>query len=126
MRTIAIASLAVIACAACSAVWFVAALKPASPGAFAFLVVWLAAPHAAMAATLLVRERQRPAPRSWHIIAIMVSIAGVLFLADVIYWHTDAQNAIAVVFTPLYQALTLAVLLALTALASRIVPRPQP
>jgi hypothetical protein len=41
----------------------------------------------------------------------MVSTCGILFLVDVIFWHPDAQGAIAVVMTPIFQGAALVLLL---------------
>lgn len=108
-----------IAAAACTTVWFVGAMKPTSAAAFAVFSIWLISPHAAMAAALLHLERRRAASAHWHIVAIIVSLGGVLFLADVIFWHTDAQGALAVLMAPVLQGVALAFLLPLSAWASR-------
>ena len=109
-----------IAGAAVTTVWFVAVLQPTTTAAFAAFAAGLVSPHAAMAAGLLFLQRKGAAPAHWHVIAIVVSVGGVLFLADRIFWHTDAQGGIAVLMAPLLQGIALAVLLPLAALASRL------
>jgi hypothetical protein len=47
----------------------------------------------------------------WYVVAVIVSIGGILFLADVIFWQRDAQGAIAVLMTPLFQGGMLVLLL---------------
>lgn len=119
MKRIAAPGFLAIAASACITVWFVAAMKPTSPAAFLFFSAWLVSPHAAMATVLLLLQRKGAAPAHWYVIAIVVSIGGVLFLADVIFWHTDAQGAIAVLMAPWLQGIALAVLHALSALVYR-------
>jgi hypothetical protein len=119
MKGIAACGFLAIAAAACTTVWFVGALKPASATAFAAFSAWLVSPYAAMAAALLFLERRGAAPVHWPVVAIVVSAGGVLFLADVIFWHTDAQGAIAVLMAPLLQSIALAVLLPLSGWAFR-------
>jgi len=93
-----------LATAACTSVFFVSALRPTSTGAFAFFAIWLTLPYAIMAAALILLQRKCMASFHWHVVAIIVSTAGMLYLADVIFWHPDAQGAIAVLITPLFQA----------------------
>jgi hypothetical protein len=107
---------AAIAAAAVTTVCFVAYLRPTSAVAFAAFSAWLVSPHAAMAVALRLRERKDSAPASWHAIAILVSIGGLLVMADPIFWHIDPQGAIAVVMAPILQFIALAVLLPAAAL----------
>jgi len=109
----------VIAVAACTTVLFVSALKPTSSGAFLFFAVWLIFPHAIMSAALVVLQRKGAASFHWYVVAAMVSIGGILFLADVIFWHPDAQGAIAVLMTPILQGGALVLLLPVVWWASR-------
>ncbi|MFC5500568.1 hypothetical protein ACFPOE_23700 [Caenimonas terrae] len=113
-----------IAAAAGTTVWFVSALKPTSPAAFLFFAAWLVSPYAAMVAVLVARKGV--APVHWHVVAVAVSIGGVLYLANAIFWHTDAQGALAVVMAPLLQGMALAVLLPLSGWAFRRTQNRQP
>ena len=106
-----------ITAAAGTTVWFVAAMKPTSAAAFAVFCAWLISPHAAMAAALALRERKGGAPANWYVVAIIVCAGGALFLANMIFWRTDAQGALAVLMAPLFQGIALVVLLPLTWLA---------
>jgi len=110
MKWIAPAALLLIAVAAGTTLMFVSVLKPTSPGAFVFFAGWLIAPHAVMGAALVLLRRRRVVTFHWDAVAVMVSAGGVLFLADVIFWHPDAQGAIAVLMTPLLQCGALALL----------------
>lgn len=92
-----------IAIAACITVLSVSALEPTSTGAFIFFAVWLSFPYIIMGAVLIVLQRKGTASFYWYIATIIVSIGGVLFLADVIFWHPDAQGAIAVLMVPILQ-----------------------
>lgn len=121
MRSPWIASFGFVAitAAAGSTVWFVGAMKPTSTAAFAIFAAWLVSPYAAMAAALLFLERKGGAPVHWYVVAIIVCIGGVLFLADLIFAHSDAQGALAALTAPLLQGVALAVLLPLSGWASR-------
>lgn len=100
-----------MAIAACTTVWFVSALKPTSIGAFVFFCVWLISPYAIMSAALMFLVSKDRLSFHWHIVAVIVSAGGILFLADVIFWHPDAQGAIAVLMTPILQGVALVLLL---------------
>lgn len=119
MKLIATFGFLAIAAAACTTVWFVVAMKTTSAAAFAVFCAWLISPHAAMAAVLALLERKGAAPAHWYLVAIIVCAGGALFLADLIFWHTDAQGALAVLMAPLFQGIALAVLLPLSWLAFR-------
>ena len=93
----------VIGIAACATVWFVTVLKPSSAGAFIFFVLWLVLPYAAMAATLVFLSSGSSALPHCAWLAGLLGIAGILFLAEVIFWHLDAQGALAVLMVPLLQ-----------------------
>jgi len=58
-------------------------------------------------------------PARCHVIAIVVSAGCILLLADVIFWHTDAQGAIAVLMAPSFQGAALVVLLPIAWALSR-------
>ena len=100
-----------IAVAAGSTVLFVNALKPTSTGVFVGFAVWLILPYAVMSAVLMFLQRKGAASFHWHVAAAIVSIVGILFLANVILWHPDAQGAIAVLMTPILQGGALALIL---------------
>ena len=119
MKPIATMGFLAIAAAATTTVLFVVAMKPTSAAALSVFCAWLISPHVAMAAALAFLERKSAAPAHWYVVAIIVSAGGALFLADLIFWHTDAQGALAVLMAPLFQGIALAVLLALSRLAFR-------
>jgi len=100
-----------MAIAASTTVWFVSALKPTSIGAFVFFAVWLISPYAMMSAALMFLRPKDSPSFHWYVVAVIVSIGGILFLADVIFWHPDAQGAIAVLMTPILQGGVLVLLL---------------
>lgn len=100
-----------IAVAAGSTVLFVSALKPTSTGVFVGFAVWLMFPYAVMSAVLIFLQRKGAASFHWHVAAAIVSIVGILFLANVIFWHPDPQGAIAVLMTPILQGGALALIL---------------
>lgn len=111
MKCIAPVTFILMAVAACTTLFFVSALKPASTGAFVFFAVWLNLPYVIICAALLILQRKGTASFHWYVVAVIVSIGGILFLTDVIFWHQDAQGAIAVLMTPILQGGALALLL---------------
>jgi hypothetical protein len=119
MKWITAATMSILAVSACMTIFFVKTLKPASTGAFVFLTVWLLLPYVVMSIVLLWRWRKRAASLHWHGVAALVSIGGMVFLMDVIFWRPDAQGAIAVLMTPMLQGGALAVLLPLVSWLSR-------
>ena len=108
-----------MAVAAWISVIFVREVKPASGSAFLFIAAWLVLPYAIMSAALIAFRRKQHTPVHWHVVAALVSIGGTVFLADVIFWHRDAQGAIAVFMTPFLQAGAIALLLPVAAWVSR-------
>lgn len=127
MRISSIGALGLLAItgAAVATIVFVASMKPTSAGAFAAFSAWLLAPHATMAAALLLMERKGGSPVDWPVVAMVVVCAGgLLFLADLIYWHTDAQGAIAVLMAPFFQGVALVVLLPIASALNRKRNRP--
>lgn len=108
-----------MASAACISVWFVSALKPTSVGAFIFFAAWLVAPYVILAAALIFLSPKSGSPFQWFAVAALVTVAGMLMLGDVIFWHKDAQGAIAVLMVPLSQGIAYAVVLPLALWVSR-------
>ena len=108
MITITFLLMAIIACIT---VWFISTLKPTSNTAFVFFAVWLTSPYAIMSAALIFLRQKDNSSFHLYLVAVIVSIGGILFLADIIFWHPDAQGAIAVLMTPILQAGALVLLL---------------
>lgn len=98
-------ALATLLASVCIALFFVVRLQPTSAGAFAFLAVWLATPYAAMAALLIALQRNGEPLLPWCVASFLVTLGGICVLLDIIYWHPDAQGAIAVVLTPVLQGI---------------------
>ena len=119
MKWIAPITFVMIAVAACISVIFVKALKPTSDGAFLFFTVWLVLPYVIMSVVLISLRRKETTSTHWFVVAALVSIGGILFVADVIFWHPDAQGGIAVFMTPILQAGASAVLLPIASWVSR-------
>lgn len=111
MKLIVPIAFLVIAVAAGSTVLFVNALKPTTTGVFVGFAVWLMFPYAVMSAALIFLQRKGAASFHWYVAAAIVSTGGILFLANVIFWHPDAQGAIAVLMTPILQGGALALIL---------------
>ncbi|MBA4381131.1 MAG: hypothetical protein C0406_01070 [Sideroxydans sp.] len=100
----------VMALAMCATIYFNMALKPSSFSAFLFFAVWLTAPYMAMGVALFYLQKAGRATVYWCALAILISGGGIIFLLDVIYWHRDAQGAIAVALTPILQLMACALL----------------
>lgn len=109
----------VLIVAACITLFFVNALKPTSPGAFLFFAAWLVFPYVIMGGAQILAWRNKTVSIHWQVVAVAVSIGGILFLMDNIFWHPDAQGAIAVLMTPLLQGGAAAFLWLLVAWISR-------
>lgn len=114
MKWLKAISFLLIATAVCASVWFVDALKPTSAAGFAFFTVWLVLPYAAIGAALVFLHRKGSAALGpWYAAAGSVSVGGIAFLADVVFWHPDSQGALAVLMVPVLQGVALALLLPL-------------
>lgn len=74
---------------------------------------WLALPYVALALVLIFGAKTPVSIAATVTVSVVVAGAGLLFLADTIYWHPDAQGGIAVVFTPIYQGIGIGILLPL-------------
>lgn len=111
MRWIVFITFILLALAACTTVFFVNSLKPTSNGAFLFFSLWLVLPYAIMGAALISLRYKGIDSVHWHVVAALVSIGGILFMADVLFWHPDAQGAIAVLMTPILQGVASVLLL---------------
>lgn len=99
--------------AALASVAFVSAVKPNSATAFAIFAAWLALPHLLLGGTLwAIRGKSFDTPL-WDLGAVAVGAAGIVYLAEVVVWHPDAQGGIAMLMTPILQSILAAVLLAL-------------
>lgn len=104
----------VLAVAALAGLLFVQTLVSANHLLTAILLGgWLALPYVALTLALIFGARTRGSIAATVVVSVVVAGAGLLFLADTIYWHPDAQGAIAVVFTPIYQGIGIGALLPL-------------
>lgn len=103
-------SYAVLAIAASVSLVFVNVLKPNSPGATAFIAAWLVLPYAALALALAFLAKERASAIAYVVVTAVVAGGGLLFLTYVIFLHPDPQGGIAVLFTPIYQAVGIGVL----------------
>jgi len=64
-------TLAALLASVCVPFFFVVKLQPSSAGAFAFLAVRLAVPHAAMASLLLALQRREKSLLPWCVAAVL-------------------------------------------------------
>ncbi len=100
----------VLAIAASVSLVFVNILKPNSFGATAFMAAWLLLPYAALALGLTFFAKERTSAIACVVVAVVVAGSGLLFLTNVIFLQPDPQGGIAVLFTPIYQAIGIGVL----------------
>jgi hypothetical protein len=99
----------VLVVAALASLYVVWSLRPATATAGLLLSVWLILPYAALA--FLIEGRPSPATTVADSIAsIVLAIGGPLFLGFVVFANPDPQSAIAVMLTPIYQSIAIAVL----------------
>ena len=105
-----------LALAALTSLAFLYVLEPASLAATIFLGVWLVLPYALLGFVFLFRARERSAIIADTIVSLAVPAGGLLFLTYFIFVNPDPQGAIAVLLTPVYQLLAMAVLLPLSRL----------
>ena len=84
-------------------IYLVSLLKPTSITALALFSMWLLVPNLLMALGLWWAARKRALHAIWDIVALLVTLGGVVLVADPIFWHRDAQGAIAIMMTPLTQ-----------------------
>ena len=98
----------VLAGAAVASLVFVRILEPTTLAMTAFLSGWLLLPYAVLTLILTLSAKERPAAPV--MVAVLVAAGGVLFLTAVIFVYPDPQGGIAVLFTPIYQGLAIAVL----------------
>lgn len=103
-------SYAVLAIAASVSLVFVNVLKPNSLGATAFIAAWLVLPYVALALALAFFAKERASVIAYVVVTAVAAVGGLLFLTNVIFLHPDPQGGIAVLFTPIYQAIAIAVL----------------
>jgi hypothetical protein len=114
---------ALMTVSACTSVWFVGAIKPAGAGAFLFFAGWLILPYAVLLGALIFLAPKSGSSLHWFVVAALISVAGILLLSDVIFWHKDAQGAIAILMVPIVQGAAYVVLLPIAIWLSRHVRR---
>ena len=104
---------AVLAVASAITLALLLALKPSTASAGVALGAWLLLPYALLALALRFLARSPKQLRTYTTMAVLIPIGAVVFLTYVIYVRPDAQGAIAVMFTPLYQLVAAVALLAI-------------
>ena len=102
---------AILAIAASATLAFVNVLKPNSLGATAFIATWLLLPYAMLALGLVFFARERASAIAWVVVIAVVAGSALLFLSYVIFVRPDPQGGIAVLLTPVYQAIGIGLLL---------------
>jgi hypothetical protein len=108
-----------MALAAGFSVWSVSIGKPTSVGAFLFFSAWLVSPYLVLSAALILQSAKGRSAFHRLLVAAVVTVGGVLLLADVMFWHKDAQGAIAMLMVPIFQGAAYVVLLLIAIWVSR-------
>ncbi len=119
MKQIPLIALLVVLLAASATLLCVAALKPVSAWAFAAFAAWLLAPYGLMAMALAALRRQQATEPHGYLVAVLVSLGGIAWLAAILFWRPDAQGALAVLMVPVYQGVALVLLAPLAAWLGR-------
>jgi hypothetical protein len=101
---------AILTVAAVVSLAFVNVLKPNGLGAAASIALWLVLPYAALALGLAFFANERASAIAYVAVIALVTAGGGLFLTYVIFLRPDPQGGIAVLFTPVYQAVGMAIL----------------
>jgi hypothetical protein len=104
---------AVLACASAVTLALVLALKPSTAAAGVAIAAWLLLPYLLLGLALRFLARSAKQLRTYATMAVLIPIGAVVFLAYVIYVRPDAQGAIGVLFTPLYELVAAVALLAI-------------
>lgn len=110
IRSSKVLGYAMLALAAPVTLAFVNVLKPNSLGATAFIATWLLLPYVVLALGLVLFARERASAIAWLLVIAAVAGGGLLFLSYVIYIRPDPQGGIAVLLTPVYQAIGIGLL----------------
>ena len=105
---------AILAIAAPATLAFVNVLKPNSLGATAFIATWLLLPYVVLALGLAFFAAERASAIAWVLAIAAVAGGGLLFLSYVIFLRPDPQGGIAVLLTPVYQAIGIGMLVPLS------------
>jgi hypothetical protein len=104
---------AVLAFASAVTVALVLALKPSTAATGLALGAWLLVPYALLALGLRFLAPSPKMLRTWITMAILLPVGALVWLVYVIWLRPDAQGAIAVMFTPLYELVAAVALLAI-------------
>jgi hypothetical protein len=104
---------AALAIAASVSLVFVVALKPKGFEGAIFMAAWLLLPYAALALALAFFSKERASQVSYALATLAVAAIGLLFLTDVIFLRPDYRRGIAFLFTPIFQAIGIPVLVPL-------------
>ncbi len=78
-------------------------LSPTSLKADLLLSVWLMSPYALLLLIVMCFSRDRPAAQGSFTSIALVTVGGLTLLADIIWFHPDAQGPIALLMVPLFQ-----------------------
>jgi hypothetical protein len=110
MKTAVASTYLLIAVAAILTVLLSRSFEIESAGALVFITAWLTFPHLLMTGGLVLMRRfgdetYRRRIEAAHLLAVFISVAGVLWLAIVFLMPTDAQGAFGVLLTPIGQVL---------------------
>ena len=77
---------------------------------FIYSSIWLVIPYILSFVYIRFNKFEKPIEKTyWSLAAVIMSIAGTLFLVDCIFLNPDPQSGIAMMMTPIFQYVILAV-----------------
>lgn len=82
---------------------------------------WLLLPYGLLAVIAAGRSRDSAAAHANLAATLLVASSGLMFLADVIFFHPDAQGAIAVLMAPILQGIGIIILVPLAHWVFRLI-----
>lgn len=82
---------------------------------------WLLLPYGLLATITAVWSMNRAAAHANLVATLLVASSGLMFLADVIFFHPDAQGAIAVLMAPILQGIGIMILVPLAHWVFRLI-----
>ncbi|MCW5829554.1 MAG: hypothetical protein KIT79_09590 [Deltaproteobacteria bacterium] len=95
-------------------------LSPSSLKAGILFSLWLLFPHALMAILTPFLSGSRLTSVANFTVTLVASLGGLILLADVIFFHPDAQGPIAIILVPVIQAAGIVVLTPIARVTARL------
>jgi hypothetical protein len=97
-------TLSLLVASAAATTWLVSTLKPSTHTSYAFWTLWLNVANLAVALTPVLRRSAATTSLATNFACAAVPASGLLFIADTVCLHPDAQGSIGLLLTPVVQA----------------------